>query len=58
MFSETLSGLVTIRAYDKTSAFIRQNERLIDANLQAYDATIAMNRWYVFQSAHTTFFMI
>jgi hypothetical protein len=45
MFSETLGGLTTIRSYERTTSFIQQNERLLDVNLQAYDATIALNRW-------------
>jgi ATP-binding cassette subfamily C (CFTR/MRP) protein 1 len=45
MFAETIGGLTTIRAYERTTTFVQQNERLLDANLQAYDASIAVNRW-------------
>lgn len=45
MLSETITGLVTIRAYGKHSGFVHQNEELVDINQTAYDMTIMANRW-------------
>ncbi len=45
MLSETITGLVTIRAYGKNSGFVHQNEELVDINQTAYDMTIIANRW-------------
>lgn len=45
MFSETLSGLSTIRAFSKQLLFCTQNESKVDQNQQAYFLTTAANRW-------------
>ena len=44
-FSETLNGVITIRAYRQQERFITENEARIDANLRAYYPNTASNRW-------------
>ncbi|KAF8844780.1 P-loop containing nucleoside triphosphate hydrolase protein [Paxillus ammoniavirescens] len=44
-FSESLSGLSTIRAYNQQSIFIANNERRIDRNQMCYLPSTAINRW-------------
>jgi len=44
-FSETLSGVATIRAYNKQALFTIENENKVDYNLQAYYPSVAANRW-------------
>ncbi|KAF8333586.1 ABC protein [Cantharellus anzutake] len=44
-FSESLSGLATIRAYGETPRFIRENARLIDHESSALFLTITNQRW-------------
>ena len=45
-FSETLSGLSTLRAYGKQESAKRDNRDMIDGNTRAYFAFIASNRWF------------
>ncbi|KIW09371.1 hypothetical protein, variant [Verruconis gallopava] len=44
-FSESLSGLSTIRAYRQQKRFSLENEWRVDANLRAYFPSINANRW-------------
>ncbi len=44
-FSETISGLSTLRAYNKHEAARSDHMEKIDANQRAYFAYIASNRW-------------
>jgi len=44
-FSETLSGVSTIRAYDLTDRFISENEKRLNESQKAYYPSIASNRW-------------
>ncbi|GMF31132.1 unnamed protein product [Phytophthora lilii] len=45
LFSETLSGLSTIRAFRMENDFIRQNRRVVDANSNLYFTYWAASRW-------------
>eukprot|EP00039_Didymoeca_costata_P001605 m.53694 g.53694 ORF g.53694 m.53694 type:complete len:1509 (-) comp10879_c0_seq1:1965-6491(-) len=44
-FSETLSGVATIKAYGVQQLFKVDNENKVDFNLQAYYPSISANRW-------------
>ncbi|KAI5806479.1 multidrug resistance-associated protein 1 [Peziza echinospora] len=44
-FQESLGGISTIRAYQQTERFERENEWRIDANLRACFPSINANRW-------------
>jgi len=44
-FSETITGGPTIRAYSRTPAFVKENERRIDKNQMCYYPSICANRW-------------
>ncbi|KAJ7510425.1 ABC transporter [Mycena galericulata] len=44
-FSESLSGLATIRAYGVTERFLLDNERLVDTENRAYWLTVTNQRW-------------
>ncbi|EPQ29164.1 uncharacterized protein PFL1_03451 [Pseudozyma flocculosa PF-1] len=44
-FSETLSGLATIRAYRETNTFIRENIKRMDIENRAYLTSAANQRW-------------
>jgi len=44
-FSETLSGIATIRAYSHQTRFIIQNEDKLNTNQFSYYPNIASNRW-------------
>ena len=44
-FSETLTGLSTIRAYHRESVFIDGNHTRLDGNVRAYYLVILMQRW-------------
>ncbi|KAN0060307.1 hypothetical protein ACQY0O_007636 [Thecaphora frezii] len=44
-FSETLSGLATIRAYRETGTFIRENRKRMDIENRAYYLSICNQRW-------------
>ncbi|KAH7930359.1 P-loop containing nucleoside triphosphate hydrolase protein [Leucogyrophana mollusca] len=44
-FSESLSGLSTIRAYNQQSMFIANNARRIDRNQMCYLPSTSVNRW-------------
>ncbi|MCO5549813.1 hypothetical protein L7F22_003287 [Adiantum nelumboides] len=44
-FSESLSGLATLRAYDALPLFIEENGRRIDTENKAYWLSIACQRW-------------
>ncbi|KAF8463649.1 putative ABC metal ion transporter [Kalaharituber pfeilii] len=44
-FQESLGGISTIRAYQQTERFQRENESRVDANLRAYFPSINANRW-------------
>ncbi|KAF9510627.1 hypothetical protein BS47DRAFT_1395826 [Hydnum rufescens UP504] len=44
-FSESLSGLGTIRAYGETTRFARENEKHMDNENRAYWLTITNQRW-------------
>ena len=45
LLSETLSGLVSIRALDTSTSFILENERRLDVNHRAYWNMMMANRW-------------
>jgi len=45
-FSETINGLVTIRAYKQVHRFIKINEQKLDLNQTVYYPNIASNRWF------------
>jgi ABC-type multidrug transport system fused ATPase/permease subunit len=45
MFSETLAGLSTIRAFARQPQFCSENEGKVDQNQQAYFLTTVANRW-------------
>ncbi|SJX60774.1 probable YOR1-ABC transporter [Sporisorium reilianum f. sp. reilianum] len=44
-FSETLSGLTTIRAYRETDTFITENQKRMDVENRAYYLSITNQRW-------------
>ncbi|KAH9935900.1 metal resistance protein YCF1 [Epithele typhae] len=44
-FSESLSGLSTIRAFNQQQLFVANNERRVDRNQICYLPSIAVNRW-------------
>ncbi|KAG9514802.1 ATP-binding cassette glutathione S-conjugate transporter, partial [Aureobasidium melanogenum] len=44
-FQESLSGISTIRAYQQSKRFAKENEWRVDANLRAYFPSINANRW-------------
>lgn len=44
-FSESLSGLATLRAYDALPLFVQENGRRIDTENKAYWLSIACQRW-------------
>ncbi|TFK40264.1 ABC transporter [Crucibulum laeve] len=44
-FSESLSGLATIRAYGETNRFRLDNERRVDVENRAYWLTVTNQRW-------------
>ncbi|KAF9255406.1 ABC transporter [Marasmius fiardii PR-910] len=44
-FSESLSGLVTVRAYGESSRFMKENEKRIDLENRAYWLTVVNQRW-------------
>ncbi|KAK7032834.1 oligomycin resistance ATP-dependent permease YOR1 [Favolaschia claudopus] len=44
-FSESLSGLATIRAYGVSERFLADNQRLMDTENRAYWLTISNQRW-------------
>lgn len=44
-FSETLNGITTIRSFGVVDNFIRENDRKLDLNNQAYFASVTTNRW-------------
>ncbi|XP_049850349.1 multidrug resistance-associated protein 1-like [Schistocerca gregaria] len=45
LFSETLNGLSTIRAYAEVDSFIRVNYAKVDANQRVYFIKVNSNRW-------------
>ncbi|RAW37914.1 hypothetical protein PC110_g5817 [Phytophthora cactorum] len=45
LFSETLSGLATIRAFRMEGNFIKQNRRVVDSNSNLYFTYWAASRW-------------
>ncbi|KAK0469891.1 ABC transporter [Desarmillaria tabescens] len=44
-FSESLSGLATIRAYGESERFLKENEERIDMENRAYWLTVTNQRW-------------
>lgn len=44
-FSESLSGLSTIRAFSQQSVFVATNDRRVDRNQICYLPSISVNRW-------------
>jgi len=44
-FSESLSGLPTVRAYGEIPKFIKQNQNFLDIENRAYYLTITNQRW-------------
>lgn len=44
-FSETLSGLATIRAYRETDTFVKENQKRMDIENRAYYLSITNQRW-------------
>ncbi|SCZ99314.1 BZ3500_MvSof-1268-A1-R1_Chr7-2g09480 [Microbotryum saponariae] len=48
-FSETLSGLATIRAFGETDNFLKRNEEYIDIENRAYALTVINQRWLGFR---------
>ncbi|KAJ3267821.1 hypothetical protein HK104_005600 [Borealophlyctis nickersoniae] len=49
LFSETLSGCATIRAFGEEERFSRDNEAMIDANHRAHWWLWTANRWLAFR---------
>ena len=45
LFSETLNGIFTIRAFRKQADFKSKNNRLLDASNRAYWPIMTVNRW-------------
>lgn len=45
LFSETLDGLSTIRAYGNERRLIEKNNRLLDSNVQSYFLNFSANCW-------------
>eukprot|EP00048_Salpingoeca_helianthica_P002825 m.61104 g.61104 ORF g.61104 m.61104 type:complete len:1523 (-) comp12327_c0_seq3:30-4598(-) len=45
LFSETLNGVTSIRAYGRQRQFIDLNEQKLDTNMRAYYPSICANRW-------------
>lgn len=45
LFSETLDGLTTIRAYLQEERFFQKNNQALDANQQAYFLNFSANCW-------------
>lgn len=45
LFSETLDGLATIRAYGSERRLIEKNNRLLDSNVQSYFLNFSANCW-------------
>ena len=44
-FGETISGSATIRAYNLSQSFIKENERRIDTNQICYYPSFVSSRW-------------
>lgn len=44
-FSESLSGLATIRAYGESDRFLKDNETKVDIENRAYWLTVTNQRW-------------
>lgn len=44
-FQETLGGVITIRAYEQSKRFIKENEDRLDENQKSYYPSISCNRW-------------
>jgi ATP-binding cassette, subfamily C (CFTR/MRP), member 1 len=44
-FQETLSGIISIRAFGQQERFIKINEEKVDYNQRAYYPSISSNRW-------------
>ena len=44
-FSETLSGVSTIRAYNETTRFVNESNEKVDSNQICYYPSICANRW-------------
>ena len=44
-FSESLSGLATIRAYGETDRFLDENKKRVDVENRAYWLTVTNQRW-------------
>lgn len=47
IITETLNGITTIRSFGVVDNFIRENDRKLDLNTQAYFASVTTNRWLV-----------
>eukprot|EP00047_Mylnosiga_fluctuans_P021846 m.109714 g.109714 ORF g.109714 m.109714 type:complete len:1474 (+) comp9049_c0_seq5:48-4469(+) len=45
LFSETLNGVSSIRAYNRQAQFTATNESKVDGNMTAYYPSICANRW-------------
>lgn len=45
-FSETLHGLISIRAFKKQKSFIARNEEIVDRSMQTNDIARALTRWF------------
>ena len=54
-FSETLTGLSTIRAYRAQPRFITVHERRLDMNNQAYYTQLSSQRWLCMWSYISSF---
>lgn len=48
-FGETVTGVASIRAYNKQDQFITESENKVDNNNVAYYPTIVINRWLAFR---------
>ena len=44
-FQESLGGISTIRAYEQSDRFTRENEWRVDLNVRAYFPLVSANRW-------------
>lgn len=46
-YSETLEGLEVVRAFQHEKVMIKENAKLVDANMATYLQTYSCNRWFV-----------
>ena len=57
-YAETLTGLVTIRAYGVQDRFLKEGRRMLDNNDRAFYVFLCMNRWLTLRLETMTAFLI